>query len=163
MAAVNSGRFGSIAVYLRLQLMIAAMAAVGVYSQSFAHVHAADSDVKTEFHSIALNDTGPQATLQLMYCDSSLKQRPAILMLGVLKRDAPPAWSVDLLREGYVLVTFQVAHPPDPDPRRRPEWLVFDQRFAHSYVPGGARAPHDAGRVIDYLIGRGDIDPKKIG
>src|SRR5262249_22101550 len=53
--------------------------------------------------------------------------------------------------------------PPDPDPARRPQWLFFDQRFAHSYVLGGYRAPRDAARVIDYLIARGDVHPKKIG
>jgi len=30
-------------------------------------------------------------------------------------------------------------------------------------VVGGARAPGDAGRVIDYLVGRGDVHPGKIG
>lgn len=122
-----------------------------------------DSPLETRFETAALDEGEPRIALQLMSCDSTLKQRPAILMLGELKRGEPPAWSVDLLRDGYVLVTFQAAHPPDPDPKRRPEWLVFDQRFAHGYVQGGARAPRDAGRVIDYLIGRGDIAPKKIG
>ena len=44
---------------------------------------------------------------------------------------------------------------PDHDSTRRPQWLHFDQRFAHSYVLGGLHAPADAGRVIDYLQQRG--------
>jgi dienelactone hydrolase len=139
------------------------MAPLCVFVPQVAPVFGADPEMKTEFQSVILDEESPKATLQLMYCDSPLKQRPAILMLGELKQDAPPAWSLDLLQEGYMLVTFQVAHPPHPDPKQRPEWLVFDQRFAHSYVQRGARAPHDAGRVIDYLISRKDIDPKKIG
>ena len=51
----------------------------------------------------------------------------------------------------------------DPDFKRRPQWLYFDQRFAHSYVLGGHRAAKDAGVVIDYLVKRGDVPREKIG
>ena len=67
------------------------------------------------------------------------------------------------MAEGYMLVAFSVAYPPDPDPARRAQWLFFDQRFAHGYVLGGLRAPQDARRVIDYLVKRGDVAPDKIG
>lgn len=122
-----------------------------------------DAKPAVRFESVTLADEGPPATLHLMSCEAQLKQRPVILMLGSLNPEEPPFWSGDLLREGYMLVAFKVDHPLDPDPRRRPQWLVFDQRFAHSYVQGGARAPHDAGRCIDYLISRGDVHPEKIG
>ena len=56
-----------------------------------------------------------------------------------------------------------VAYPPDPDPARRPQWLHFDERFAHSYVIGGHRSAADTRRVIDYLAKRGDVDVAKIG
>lgn len=163
MVADSTKRGSAIVVILRRLSALAAIAALSGNSLVTTAAPADDSSPAIEFQSITLKDEGPRATLQLMFCKSPLKQRPAILMLGELKPDAPPPWSVGLLRDGYALVTSQVAHPPDPDPKRRPEWLVFDQRFAHGYVQGGARAPHDAGRVIDYLIERGDIDPKKIG
>jgi dienelactone hydrolase len=106
---------------------------------------------------------GDPATIQIAYCTNTVKRHPAILMLGSLKRDELPPWSTDLVREGYMLVAFSVAHPPDPDPARRSQWLFFDERFAHSYVLGGYNAPRDARRVIDYLVGRGDVDRDKIG
>ena len=34
----------------------------------------------------------------------------------------------------------------DPDSARRPQWLVFDERFAHSY-PSAERAGRDSQRV----------------
>lgn len=116
-----------------------------------------------QFEKVTLDDEQPAATVMLLWAPSELRQRPVILMLGALKADEPPFWAVDLLREGYLLAAFTVAHPPDPNPARRPQWLVFDQRFAHGYVQGGARAPHDAGRVIDYLMARGDVLPDRIG
>ena len=121
------------------------------------------TDASLVFEEVELTDLDPPATLHLLSKPSQLQQRPAILMLGALKPEEPPPWSVGLLEEGYLLAAFMVAHPPDPDPARRPKWLYFDQRFAHAYVQGGARAPHDAGRVMDYLIERGDVHPDKIG
>src|SRR5207237_1161518 len=103
------------------------------------------------------------ATVNLLYRDSPMRQRPVILMLGSLDREKPPAWSDGLLDDGYMLATFTVFHPPDPNPARRPQWLVFDERFAPSYALGGSRAPADAARVIDYLISRSDVNAKKIG
>ena len=116
-----------------------------------------------ELETVTLSEQEPPATIHLMYRESDLPRRPAILMLGALQEGNPPAWSAGLLDHGYMLVAFTVAHPPDPDPERRSQWLVFDQRFAHSYVLGGARAPADAGRVIDYLSARGDVAADKIG
>jgi dienelactone hydrolase len=121
------------------------------------------SESRLHFEAVTLAKREPPATVHLMYRESKIKLRPVILMLGALQEGKPPAWSTGLLEEGYMLVAFRVAHPPDPDPEKRPQWLVFDQRFAHSYVLGGARAPEDAGRVIDYLTTRADVDPKKIG
>ncbi|MBX3439187.1 MAG: hypothetical protein KF861_16980, partial [Planctomycetaceae bacterium] len=115
------------------------------------------------FETVVLDVEQPTATITLLSGPSDLKLRPVILMLGELKAEEPPFWAVDLVREGYLLCAFSVAHPPDPDPARRPQWLVFDQRFAHGYVQGGARAPHDTARVMDYLIARGDVHPEKIG
>ncbi|MBP6964495.1 MAG: prolyl oligopeptidase family serine peptidase [Armatimonadetes bacterium] len=112
---------------------------------------------------ITLSEGGPEATVMLAYKTDTVKQHPVILMLGSLDPKALPDWSTGLVDEGYMLAAFSVAHPPDPDPARRAQWLVFDERFAHGYVLGGSRAPTDAKRVIDYLIGRGDVHRKKIG
>jgi dienelactone hydrolase len=89
--------------------------------------------------------------------------RPVILMLGEIDPGNPPAWSTGLLDDGYLLAAFKIDHPLDPDPERRAVWLCFDERFAHSYVAGGAVAPADAARVIDLLTTRPDVDPEKIG
>ena len=112
---------------------------------------------------VELSEGGPLATVDLIFKSGVVKQYAAILMTGALKEDEPPEWGKDLLDDGFMLVAFTVAHPPDPDPKRRPEWLFFDQRFAHGYILGTKRAPTDAGRVIDYLISRGDVHPRKIG
>ncbi len=120
-------------------------------------------DHQLRFETIVLDAPEPRATVQLLYRNNGLPRRPVILMLGSLDAKAPPAWSVGLLGEGYMLAAFTMAHPPDPDPKKRAQWLVFDPRFAHSYALGGARAPTDAARVIDYLVSRGDVNPKKIG
>lgn len=115
------------------------------------------------FESIRLPGGPAPTTVQLLYRPGSVNRHPAILMLGSLKADDPPAWSTSLLDEGYMLAAFSVDYPPDPDPARRPQWLFFDQRFAHSYVLGGYRAAQDARRVVDYLVSRGDVHPNKIG
>jgi len=116
-----------------------------------------------KFETVTLKEGGPEATIQIAYRPGAVKRHPVILMLGSLDPDNLPLWSADLVDEGYMLAAFTVAHPPDPDPKRRPQWLFFDQRFAHNYVLGGYRAPTDAGRVMDYLIARGDVHPDKIG
>lgn len=117
-----------------------------------------------EFESISLAAGGPPAKMQLMYLKKAGAARhPVILMLGSLKAEAPPPWSIDLLREGFMLAAFMVDHPPDPDPAKRAQWLVFDERFAHSYVLGGLRTIKDAGRMIDYLATRPDVNADKIG
>lgn len=124
---------------------------------------ATSSSGTLRYEVITLDDTAPPATIHLLYRASTLARRPVILMLGSLDPDAPPDWSVNLLADGYMLAAFTVAYPPDPDPARRPQWLVFDQRFAHGYALGGRRAVTDTRRVIDYLVARGDVNPDKIG
>lgn len=105
----------------------------------------------------------PTATVHLAYASGIVGRHPVILMTGSLKDGELPGWSTGLVGEGFMLAAFTVAHPPDPDPERRPQWLVFDERFAHGYSVGGARAPGDTARVIDYLVARGDVAPGKIG
>jgi hypothetical protein len=112
---------------------------------------------------VELRQGGPVATVDLAYKPGLVERYAAILMMGALKEHELPEWSEHLLSSGFMLVAFRVAHAPDPDPNRRPEWLHFDQRFAHGYVLAATRAPTDAGRVIDYLIARGDVHPAKIG
>ncbi len=123
----------------------------------------ADSLPAWKHEIVTLRETEPDATVHLIYRSGAVQRHPVILMLGSLDPDNVPPWSTDLLQEGYMLAAFTVAHPPDPDPARRPQWLYFDPRFAHGYVLGGARAPADAGRVINTLIARGDVHPQKIG
>lgn len=107
---------------------------------------------------------GPPATLCLVRASSeNATQHPVILTLGSLKPGELPDWSTNLLQEGFMVVAFTVEYPPDPNPARRPEWLHFDPRFAHSYVLGGIRTPNDASRVIDYLVSRPDVDAQRIG
>ncbi len=115
------------------------------------------------FETVRLEQGGPPATLRLAYRPGVVERHPAILMLGTLEPDRLPEWGVDLVAEGFMLVAFQVAHPPDPDPARRAQWLVFDRRFAHAYAEGGARAIEDSRRVVDALVARGDVDPARIG
>ncbi len=116
-----------------------------------------------KFETVTLTGDPAPATLNIAYRPGLLSQRPVILMLGSLRPGELPPWSTGLVDEGYMLVAFSVAYPPDPDPARRPEWLFFDQRFANGYVLGGQRAPQDARRVIDYLVKRGDVAGDKIG
>src|SRR5260221_8311718 len=115
------------------------------------------------FESITLNEGGPAATLDLLWYPGVAARHPVILMLGALDSNAPPAWSTNLVQEGWMLCAFSVAHPPDPDPARRPQWLVFDQRFAHSYPLAAQRAIADSQRVADYLRARADVNPEKLG
>ena len=120
--------------------------------------HAAE----VKFEIITLKEGGPEATIQMAYKPETIERRPVILMLGSLDGKLPD-WSADLVNEGYMLAAFTVAHPPDPDPERRPQWLYFDERFAHSYPLGGYRAQGDSRRVVDYLNTRKDVNPAKIG
>ena len=126
---------------------------------------AVDEAVSNElkFETVTLTNGAAPATIQLAHRPGVVARQSAILMLGSLDQKKLPAWSTNLVNEGFMLAAFSVAHPVDPDSVRRPQWLFFDQRFAHSYVLGGARAPADAGRVIDYLSTRGDVNPQKIG
>lgn len=105
----------------------------------------------------------PEATISLAYKTGVIEKHPVILMLGSIEKDKLPDWSTGLVDEGYMLVAFSVAHPKDPNPKRHPIWLYFDARFAHSYPLGGHYAAKDAGRIIDYLVSRGDIQRDKIG
>lgn len=116
-----------------------------------------------KYESVALTEAKPDATVQMIYRPGVVARHPVILMPGSLKENEPPEWSRNLVNEGYMLAAFSVAYPPDPDPARRPQWLFFDQRFAHSYAIMGERAPRDANRVLNYLARRGDVQPDKIG
>jgi dienelactone hydrolase len=84
-------------------------------------------------------------------------------MLGSINSNQLPNWSTNLVSEGYMLAAFTAAHAPDPDPDRRPVWLYFDQRFAHSYVQGAQWTISDSRAVIKYLSRRSDVDAAKIG
>ena len=143
---------------------------IGVWTvgTAFAQIHSQKQQVEKGegilvFETVELHEGGPPAKLHIACQLDTVDKHPVILMLGSLNSSQLPGWSADLVSEGYMLVAFSVAHPPDPDVSRRPQWLFFDQRFAHSYALGGHRAPTDAARVIDYLISRGDVHPKKIG
>ena len=116
-----------------------------------------------KYESRTLPNGDAPITLNLAYHPGSVARHPVILMLGSLPTNQVPDWSTNLVREGCMLVAFSAAHPPDPDPARRAQWLYFDQRFAHSYVLGAQRAIADTKPVIDYLVSRGDVDPGKIG
>ncbi|RZA00876.1 MAG: alpha/beta hydrolase [Sphingobacteriaceae bacterium] len=111
-----------------------------------------------KYELVTLNGDIP-IKLELAYIPGTVKNYSAILMLGDLKPDGKnfqlPEWSKNLINEGYMLAAFSAARPPDADSSRRPQWLFFDQRFAHTYVAGGLFAPQDAGRVIDYLQAKG--------
>src|SRR5881394_2976759 len=98
------------------------------------------------YESITLQEGGPAATLNILWSPGAVARHPVILMLGTLAPDAPPEWSTNLVREGWMLCAFSVAHPPEPDPARRPQWLVFDERFAHSYPLAAQRAIADSQR-----------------
>ena len=142
--------------------ILACCATIAVHSAAVADGREPD-DLTLHFEVKKVDDKTPTAMVQLQYADSDLARRPVILMLGSLDEKQPPEWSLDLLRDGYMLAAFAVAHEPDPDPEKRPVWLSFDQRFAHSYVLGGSRAPGDAGRVMDYLSTRPDVNAEKFG
>lgn len=122
-------------------------------------------DTAVRFEAAMLDESGPVATVHRMWCPEAPApaRRPVILMLGSLDSNAPPSWSTNLLQEGWMLCAFSVAHPPDPNPARRPQWLVFDERFAHSYPLGAQRAVEDSRRVVDYLRSRSDVNPEKLG
>jgi hypothetical protein len=124
---------------------------------------AADRQPSLRHERVSLPDDTAPTQIDILSAPSSIKRRPAILMMGELTPDQPPPWSLNLLADGYMLVAFTTMHPPGPDPARRPAWLVFDARFAHGFALGAKRMPIDAGRVIDHLIGRGDVHPDKIG
>jgi dienelactone hydrolase len=114
------------------------------------------------YETVMLKDA-PAATINLAYRPGVVKRHPVILMLGSIENGKLPDWSPGLVDEGYMLAAFSVAHLQDPDESRRPVWLYFDARFAHSYALGGHLAAGDAGRIVDYLVSRGDIQREKIG
>ena len=114
------------------------------------------------FEAVTLDEGGPAAKVALQWCPGTAARHPVILMLGALDSNAPPAWSTNLVQEGWMLCAFSVAHPPDPDPARRPQWLVFDERCAHSYPLAAQRAIADSQRVVAYLRTRADVDPDKL-
>jgi hypothetical protein len=112
---------------------------------------------------VTLQEGRPVATLNVLWCPGAVARHPVILMLGALDSNAPPAWSTNLIQEGWMLCAFSVAHAPDPDPARRPQWLVFDERFANSYPLAAQHAIADSQRVIAYLRTRADVNPDKLG
>lgn len=116
-----------------------------------------------QFESIALTEARPAITIHLLHRPGVVERHPVILMLGALKTNEPPAWAGDLVRDGWMLCAFSAGYDPDPDPARRPQWLVFDERFAHSYPLAAKRAIRDSARVIEHLRQRPDIAPTKLG
>src|SRR5215831_13338837 len=114
------------------------------------------------YSSITLKEDGPPATLDLLWCPGTTARHPVILMLGAMESNAAPAWSTNLVQEGWMLCAFSVAHPLVPDPAKRPQWLVFDERFAHSYPLAAQRAIIDSQRVVAYLRTRDDVNPDKL-
>src|SRR4051812_41591874 len=108
-----------------------------------------------KFQSIHLTNKQPPITIELAY-RADIKKHPVILMLGSVSSNNIPFWSTNLLNEGYMLAAFTAEYAPDPDPARRPQWLYFDQRFAHSYVEGAQHAIENTARVINHLQSRGD-------
>lgn len=114
-----------------------------------------------KFETVTLKVGGGLITLEIASRPGAVQKYSAILMLGSLRPEGKqweiPAWGTNLVKEGFMLVAFKAVHPPDPDSSRRPQWLYFDERFAHSYVQGGLYAIQDAGKVIDYLQSRGDV------
>jgi len=121
----------------------------------------AQSPKEVKYETVVLKNADAPITMQLAYVPGVVPKYSAILMLGSLNPSGNkwevPVWSNNLLQQGYMLVAFKAEHSPDPDPSRRPQWLYFDERFAHSYVQGGWYAIHDAAKVIDYLQARGDV------
>lgn len=121
----------------------------------------AQATKQIKYETISLKNGDAPITLELAYVPGVVPKYSAILMLGSLRPNGDkwevPSWSTNLLQEGFMLAAFKAAHAPDPDSTRRPQWLYFDERFAHSYVQGGWYAIHDAGTVIDYLQARGDV------
>jgi dienelactone hydrolase len=101
--------------------------------------------------------------IDLLLGPSHEQRRPVILMPGSLGDGTPPAWSRNLVARGYGLAAFRPLRDPDPDPARRPQWLHFDQRFAHSYAVMGRHAPDDAALVMDALGARPDVAPDRFG
>jgi dienelactone hydrolase len=120
-------------------------------------------DPGRKYESSVLPNGDAPITLNLAYRPGVVPRHPVILMLGSLPTNQVPDWSTNLVNEGYMVVAFAAAHPPDPDPARRAQWLYFDQRFAHSYVLGAQHAIADTKPVMDYLVKRGDVAPDKIG
>ena len=115
------------------------------------------------FESAELTEARPVITVQLLHRTGIVERHSVILMLGALKTNEPPAWAVNLVRDGWMLCAFTAAYDPDPDPARRPQWLVFDERFAHSYPLAAQRTIRDSARVIQYLRQRPDVAPTKLG
>jgi dienelactone hydrolase len=126
-------------------------------------VPAAPQMLGLNYESRVLPNSDAPITLNLAYKPGTVSRHPVILMLGSLATNQVPPWSTNLVAEGYMVAAFTAAHPPDSDPARRPQWLYFDRRFAHSYVLGAQRAIADSRTVMDYLASRGDVHPEKIG
>ena len=105
----------------------------------------------------------PKLTVDIAHLPGVVEKSPVILMPGAIDASALPEWSTGLLGDGYMLCAFRVEREPDPDPDRRPQWLFFDQRFAHQYARMGVETPLDAQRVVDHLATRADVAPDKLG
>ncbi len=124
---------------------------------------AALADPALRFETVRIENNNAPITLNLAYRTQTISPHPVILMLGSFQSNQLPAWSTNLVADGYMLAAYTAAYPPDPEPSRRPQWLFFDQRFAHSYILGGHRAVSDSRVVINHLVKRGDVARDKIG
>lgn len=64
------------------------------------------SAAPVRFESVTLDEGGPAAKVGLQWCPGTAERHPVILMLGALDSNAPPAWSTNLVQEGWMLCAF---------------------------------------------------------
>lgn len=116
------------------------------------------------FEQITLDEATPEITVTLLSPPGTpLNPRPVILTAGLLSAENVHPSLIGFLEEGYTLAGHYADYPPDPDPARRPVWIFWDARLAHAYTLLASRAGTDAGRVIDYLESRPDLDATRVG
>jgi len=104
----------------------------------------------------------PDVNVGIVFRDGTVEKHPVIMVLGIPGRvlgEATaarpsvdpaklPEWSVDLIREGYMLATWCI--PPAADQTK-------------AVQSGPAAFTRAVSRVIDCLVMRDDVNPTKIG